>query len=66
MTMAKNPKNMTDKEILVNWIKFEKQYQLLGPVQRMRLKRIENQGLRRDILVYEEGTITPDYSKVTE
>jgi len=64
--MAKNPKEMTDEEILVNWIRQEKQYDLLDGVQRIRHQRVEKHGLRRGLLFVEDGVVYPDPSALQD
>lgn len=55
-----NLEEKSDEEILEQWVTQEKRWDLLGPVQRIRHNRLENEGLQRGVLFAENGVAYPN------
>lgn len=58
--MTNFAKKLSDEEIFVQWINQEKQWDMLGPVQRIRHNRLENEGLKRGVLFAENNIVYPN------
>lgn len=58
--MTNFAKKLSDEEIYVQWIQQEKNWDFLGPIQRIRHDRLENEGLKRGVLFAENNVVYPN------